>query len=86
MSPISSRSTTADGAPWSPAPRLWRTLALAVLAACLLAPVGGQAHQTSARQDPLSVHQRRVQPLDPLEDIDWAGRIDALLATEPGIS
>ena len=38
----------------------------------------------AAKNDPRSVYQRRIQPREPVERIDWPGRIGELLKEEPG--
>lgn len=62
----------------------WQALVAAALACCLALPAGVRAQEASGRGDPQSVHQRRVHPPEPVEDIDWSSRIDSLLTGDPG--
>jgi poly-gamma-glutamate synthesis protein (capsule biosynthesis protein) len=56
----------------------------AALLALLALPCGAQGAATAAKDDPRAVHLRRIHPPEPVERIDWAGRITELLKEEPG--
>jgi poly-gamma-glutamate synthesis protein (capsule biosynthesis protein) len=54
------------------------------LLAVLVMPASAQPGPGSAKEDPRSVYQRRIHPLEPAERLDWQGRITELLKEEPG--
>ena len=65
--------------------RTHRNLPLAAaLLVSLTAPGLAQAGPGNSKDDPRSVYQRRIQPKEPAERIDWPGRIGELLKEEPG--
>ncbi len=59
-------------------------LQAAVLLALLAIPAAAQGGPGVVKDDPRSVYQRRVQPKEPVERIDWSGRIGELLKEEAG--
>ena len=62
--------------------RLHRTLSFA--AVLLVLPASAQTVGVPMKDDPRSVYQRRVHPPEPVERLDWSGRLGALLKEEPG--
>ena len=71
-------------------PHLANRLAVAILTAIGLSCAGSSA-LAQARPAPalefdrsMSVYNRRVHPPEPVENVDWAGRVTALLREEPG--
>jgi poly-gamma-glutamate synthesis protein (capsule biosynthesis protein) len=65
--------------------RTHRSLPLAAaLLVSLTVPGLAQAGNGNTKDDPRSVYQRRVQPKEPAERLDWQGRIGELLKEEPG--
>ncbi len=60
-------------------------LSLAVAALALLAvPCAAQTATVPPKDDPRSVYQRRIHPVEAVERVDWPGRIGGLLKQEPG--
>jgi hypothetical protein len=58
---------------------------LAAAAAICLAPTGpAQAQEKLTFDQSMSVYNRRVHPPQPVENVDWAGRVTALLREQPG--
>ncbi len=64
-------------------PQRRASLALA-MAALFAIPALAQTAPASAKDDPRSVYQRRIQPKEPVERLDWQTRITELLKEEPG--
>lgn len=56
----------------------------AALVGLISAPAAAQAASGTAVEDPRSVYHRRIQPREPVERLDWPGRIAELLKEEPG--
>jgi len=55
-----------------------------VLLALLAVPALAQTATGPGKDDPRAVHLRRIHPAEPVERIDWSGRIAELLKEEPG--
>ncbi len=56
----------------------------ALLLVLLALPMAAQGALPLPKDDARAVHLRRIRPPEPVERIDWAGRITELLREEPG--